>query len=471
MSVTGEATLSFFGAAGGVTGSKHLVTTARSKVLLDCGQFQGLKGLRLRNWDKAPFDPKSVDAVVLSHGHIDHSGWLPALVRQGYGGPVYCTPGTKDVLDVLLYDSARLQMDDAARANRKGYTKHKPALPLFDERDVANTMRRLVVVEFGTAFAAAPGVSARFTRAGHILGAAVTHLTLQDHGGLELVYSGDLGRFDETILRPPDFVEAADVLLIESTYGDRVHMHDAKERLAAVVNEAASRGGALLIPAFAVDRTQDLLWMLRELEEQGAVPKLPVYVDSPMANRISEVYCRHEANLGDAMLLAMDQKRCPLCCRRYNLVTTAEESKALNSRAGPLVIIAGSGMASGGRILHHFIARIGSPETTVLLVGYQAVGTRGRLLRDGKAATLRIFSQEVRIRAKVEVIDGLSAHADRDDILRWLRGFVRPPAATWIVHGEPPAAIGLAEAIRRELGWKVNVAQDGRTVPLTSRQA
>jgi metallo-beta-lactamase family protein len=461
----GAASLSFFGAAGGVTGSKHLITTKRAKVLLDCGQFQGLKALRERNWAPAPFDPKSLDAVVLSHGHIDHSGWLPVLVRQGFAGPVYSTPGTRDVLDVLLNDSARLQADDANRANRKGYTRHRPAKPLFDENDVTSVMKRLRVFEFGVAFPVAAGVTARFTRAGHILGAAVVHLALEDHENLEVVFSGDLGRFDETILRPPDLVANADVLLIESTYGDRVHDRNGKERLKIVVNDAAVRGGALLIPAFAVDRTQDLLWTLRELEEQGAVPELPVYVDSPMANRISEVYCRHGANLGDAMLLAMEQKRCPLCCRRYELITTAQESKALNDKPGPMIIVAGSGMVAGGRILHHIVARAERPETTVLLVGYQAVGTRGRQLRDG-ASVLRIFGREIRVRAKVETIDGLSAHADRDDILRWLRGFERPPATTWLVHGEPPAAHGLADAIRRALSWKVEVAQDGRTVPL-----
>ena len=455
--------LSFLGAAGTVTGSKFLVRADGRQVLLDCGLFQGLKPLRLRNWSPLPFEPAALDAVVLSHAHVDHSGWLPLLVRRGYRGPIYCTEGTADLLQVMLLDAAHLQEEDAARANRYGYSKHEPALPLYTSADAEAALRQLVARPYQGAFEVAPGFRAVLRRAGHILGSATVELQIGET--LRLVHSGDLGRPGRPILRDPEPVEEADVLLLESTYGDRIHPGNASEALARIVCEAAERGGALLCPAFAVGRTQELIWWLRHLEDAGRIPGLAVFVDSPMAIDVTEIYCRHPEDHDLDMALLMDQKRCPLCCRNYTLVRSAQESKGLNRLAGPMIVLAGSGMATGGRILHHLKQRLPDRRTTVLLPGFQAEGTRGRALQDG-ARSLRIHGEDVPVRAKVEVLHGLSAHADRDEILAWARGFRGPPRQTHVVHGEPAAAESLATALRQELGWAARVAVDAETVEL-----
>lgn len=444
-----------------MTGSRHLVETGRASVLLDCGLFQGLKTLRLRNWAPWPFDAERLDAVVLSHAHIDHSGALPLLVRAGFRGPIHCSPATADLLGVMLRDAARIQEEDAARANRRGYSRHRPALPLYTVRDAETALERLSPARYGVDIPVGEGVSIVLRRAGHILGSASVELRAD---GRRLVYSGDLGRYGRPILHDPEPVPRADVLLVESTYGDRTHPPHAEEALAALVREAAAGGHVVIVPAFAVGRTQELLWTLRVLEDEGRIPVVPVRVDSPMAIDVTAVYRRHPEEHDEAMSAAHaggDAFR----TRDFALARTPEESKALNARDGPLVVISASGMATGGRVLHHLAHRLPDPRAIVLLPGFQAAGTRGRSLQDG-AATVRIHGADVPVRARVVTLDGLSAHADRTEILRWLGGFARPPRRTWVVHGEPQPADRLAATLRSQLRWVAAAAEDGATVPL-----
>lgn len=460
-------TLQFLGGAGTVTGSKYLIRSEGRQVLLDCGLFQGMKELRLRNWQKPPFQPSDVDAVVLSHAHIDHSGYLPLLVRQGFRGPIFCTRATRSLLRIMLPDAAHIQEEEAAYANRKGFSKHHPAEPLYTGRDAHNALKLIKPRDYGTSFSALDGVEVKFRRAGHILGSATIELQLGQDNPLTLVFSGDLGRWGRPMIRDPELVPAADVLLVESTYGDRTHPAvDASEELARVVNEAEQRGGALLIPAFAVGRTQELIWRLSELEEAGLIPELPVYVDSPMAANVTDIFCQHPEDHDIEMQLLMDEHRCPLCCKPYTFIRSPVDSKALNDVKGPAIIIAASGMATAGRIIHHLKRRLPDRRTTILLVGFQAAGTRGRSLQEG-ATTLRMHGQNVPVRAAIETIDGLSAHADRQEILRWLKGFAEPPRHTYIVHGEPNAASSLQNLIETELRWNVSVAKDQQVVDLT----
>jgi metallo-beta-lactamase family protein len=439
----------FLGAAGTVTGSAHLVRANGRAVLLDCGLFQGLKDLRLRNWRDFPFDPREIDAVVLSHAHVDHSGRLPLLVRQGFRGPVYCTAATRGLVEILLPDAAYLQEEEAERANRRGYSEHHPALPLYTVADAEAVLPLLAPQPYGRAFPVVPGIRARYRPAGHILGAATVELEVGDPVACRLVFSGDLGRYDRPILRDPEPVPAADVLLCESTYGDRPHAAaaDAEEDLARIIRDGAARGGAILVPAFAVGRTQELLWLLQDLEDAKRIPALPVYVDSPMAVEVTDLYGRHPEDHDPEMRERMRDNDNEWHGKRVRLVHSPEESKALNRVRGPVIIISASGMATGGRILHHLAQRLPDPRTTVLLVGFQALGTRGRSLKDG-AKTLRMFGEAVPVRAGIESIDALSAHAGQDEILRWLDGFERPPRATYLVHGEPAAAEVLEELVR-----------------------
>ncbi len=463
--MSGPATLQFLGAAGTVTGSKYLVRAAGRQMLLDCGLFQGLRTLRLRNWAEPPFQPAAVDAVVLSHAHVDHSGYLPLMARRGFRGPIYCTPATADLLGVLLPDCARIQEEDADRANRHGYSKHRPALPLYASADAEAALRLVRRRLCDRAFSVCEGITAVTRRTGHILGAASVELRIGLTDPLRLVFSGDLGRWGRSILRDPEFVPGADVLLVESTYGDQTHPTEPLSELTRVVNESVTRGGALLIPAFAVDRTQELVWTLRQLEDTGRIPVLPVYLDSPMAIEVTDIYCRHPGEHYFELTALADRGRCPLRTRQFHLTRTPEESKVLNHVRGPVVIIAGSGMATGGRILHHLARRLPDPRTTVLLVGFQAAGTRGRSLQEG-AAALRMHGRDVPVRARVESVQGLSAHADRADIMRWLSGFKEPPRQTYVVHGEPGPAAALAETIRSTLRWQARPAADGETVDL-----
>jgi metallo-beta-lactamase family protein len=457
-------TLTFLGGAGGtVTGSKHLLENGSRRVLLDCGLFQGLKELRQRNWATPPVEPRTLGAVILSHAHIDHSGYLPRLCRDGFGGPVYCTGGTHDLLQVMLPDAAHLQEEEAAFANRHHTSRHDPALPLYTIADAERALAQVERVDFGRRFTPTAGVEAWFTPSGHILGAGLVTCVI---GGRRLVFSGDLGRYDVPIMVDPAPVAEADVLLVESTYGDRVHPpDDPTGRLAAAVRRAVAQKGWLLVPAFAVGRSQEILYDLRRLEADGRIPSLPVYLDSPMAIQATVIYASHTDEHDTELQQAETGGQRPFAPRRFHLSRTVDDSKRLNDVEGPGIIVAGSGMATGGRILHHLKRLLPDPKTTVLFVGYQAAGTRGRLLRDG-ARELKMLGVTVPVRAEIMVSDAYSAHADREEILRWLGGFKRPPGMTYVVHGESGAAEALRDAITGRLGWRADVAQDGQRVTL-----
>ena len=457
--------LQFLGAAGTVTGSMHLVGANGRRILLDCGLFQGQKDLRVRNWEERVPDPRTIDAVVLSHVHVDHSGYLPLLARQGFRGPIFCTSGTADLLAIVLPDAAHLQEEEAERANRRGYTKHHPALPLYSGEDAQSALRLVQARDYDVPFPVVPGTSALLRRAGHILGSATVQLDIDGAHPTRLVYTGDLGRYDRPILRDPEPVPAADVLLLESTYGDRTHETGAADQIAAIIRDTARQGGTILIPAFAVDRTQELLWMLHRLEQRNAIPILPVYCDSPMAIEVSEAYRRHPEDYDAALADALSAGGAPLGTKLLRVARSPEDSRRINDVRGPVIIISASGMATGGRILHHMALRLSDPRTTVLLVGFQAAGSRGRALQDG-APEVRIFGVAVPVQARVAQITALSAHADRDETLRWLAGFKTPPRITYLVHGEPEASQALAEAIRARYGWLVVVAAAGETVSL-----
>ncbi|HEV2055821.1 MAG TPA: MBL fold metallo-hydrolase [Methylomirabilota bacterium] len=458
-----SATLTFLGAAGTVTGSKHFLQSGQTRLLLDCGLFQGLKELRLRNWAPCPVPAASIGGVLLSHAHIDHSGALPRLGREGFRGSIYCTPGTADLLKIMLPDAARLQEEEAQFANRHQTSKHQPALPLFTTADADQVLTQVRSVGFYDSFSPAQGVSARFINSGHILGAGLVEVSVD---GRTLVFSGDLGRYGVPIMRDPDPVPAADVLLVESTYGNRLHpADDHRDRLTAAVQRTVQKKGWLLIPAFAVGRSQEILYDLRELEDAARIPSLPVYLDSPMAIEATAIYARHpEEHDQDLKRVEASGER-PFAPKQLRICKTPDDSKRLNDTDGPGIIIAGSGMATGGRILHHFVRRLPDERTTVLFVGYQAAGTRGRLLREG-AREMKMLGQSVPVRAAIMVSDSYSAHADQGEILRWLGGFTRPPETTYIVHGEPDAAAALQALIASQLKWRAVVAQDGQRVDL-----
>ncbi len=455
--------IQFLGAAETVTGSRHLVTVNGRQVLLDCGLFQGLKPLRMRNWEAPPFDPPKIDAVVLSHAHLDHSGYLPLLVRLGFEGPIYCTSATRDLLAILLRDSAYLQEEQAAHANRHRYTRHKPALPLYTMEDVENTLPLIQARSYREPFVVTDGMSAVYRCAGHILGSATVELQVEGEVSRKIVFSGDLGRWGRPILKDPAPVPEADVVLVESTYGNREHAAEPEADLARVIRETAQRGAALIVPAFAVGRSQELLWRIRELEVAGRIPSLPVYADSPMALNVTDVYRRHPEEHDLEMATLMNSKARPLCPELFQTARTSVESRALNEIKGPVIIISASGMASGGRVLHHLKRRLPDKRTTVLLCGYQEAGTRGRTLQEG-AKKVRIHGKDVTVRARIETLHGLSAHADWKELIVWLSQFERPPKKTFAVHGEAAASEALVDAIREHLGWQASVAVDGARV-------
>lgn len=459
--------LRFLGAAGMVSGSRHLLEVDGRRVLFDCGLFQGEKQLRERNWEPFPVPPDSIDAVVLTHAHIDHSGWLPRLVRTGFRGTIFTAPAAADLLGLLLYDSAKCQAEDAAYANRKGYSRHRPALPLYEERDVDRTLRLVKDVERGTWFEPAPGVRCRFHDAGHMLGSSFVEVEATAATGTRrLLFSGDVGRYDAPLLHDPVAPPACDYLVCESTYGDRDHPPSRPlDELEAVTKEAIGRGGMMLVASFAVGRAQQLVYLLRTLMAANRLPSVPVWVDSPMAVEATEVYRRHagEHDFSEARREGVDEA---LAAPFARLAKTAAESKAINAHEGPGVIIASSGMMNGGRILHHLVQRLPDPRTTVLVAGFQAVGTRGRALIDG-ARELRIHGRDIPVRAAVRRVDGLSGHADRNEIGRWLAA-MPAPGRTFLVHGEPRAAAGMAEFLRETRGWTVQIPKLGETVDLTS---
>lgn len=455
--MTATPRLQFLGGTGTVTGSKYLVEWAGKRLLVDCGLFQGWKQLRLRNWAPLPFDPASLDAVLLTHAHLDHTGYLPLLVKNGFKGPVHCTGGTRDLCGLLLPDAGHIQEQDAAYANRKGFSKHTPALPLYTKEDAERALEQLQPVPYDQPLELAPGLEARFSPAGHILGSALVQLS---DGERSLLFSGDLGRPRDLVMYPPAFGLEADFLLVESTYGDRRHEErDVGERLGEIVRRTAERGGAVLVPTFAVGRAHALLFLLQDLQARGEIPELPVFLDSPMAVSAMEIYCRHMREH------RLDHETCKRTCNVARYVRATEESKQLNTHQDPRIVLAASGMLTGGRVLHH-LKHIGpDPRSTIVFIGYQAGGTRGAQLLGG-ARSVKVHGQTVRVRADVEQVDGLSAHADYAETLAWLRTFRRPPRLTFVTHGEPAASAALAERIAQELGWACAVPEHEDRVEL-----
>ena len=453
------ASLTFLGAARTVTGSKHLLEVDGARILFDCGLFQGLKELRQRNWAPLPVPPESIDCVVLTHAHIDHTGWLPRLVSQGFKGPIYCTGGTADLCKLVLPDAAHLQEEDAKFANKRGFSKHHPALPLYTEEDAAQALSRLKPSPFGKKIAIGNAFEVEFINAGHLLGSSYVLVTRQNHAG-RILFGGDLGRYARPILPDPSPGVEADVLLVESTYGDRAHpQEDDGATLARIITETVARRGKVIIPAFAIGRVEELLYWLFKLEDEGRLPQLPIYVDSPMAIKGIEYYADRSHEL-DKEIEAMKRK-----LPRFTPVNSARESKALVENDQPAVVIASSGMATGGRVVHHLFAGLPDPRNTVLFVGFQAAGTRGRQLVEG-AQHIKMFGQYVPVHAKIEKLDGMSAHADAGEIVRWLRTFPRAPRTTYLVHGEVMAQDALKVRITKELGWNVEIPSHGQKVEL-----
>ena len=467
-------TLSFLGATGTVTGSRFLVDTGQARVLVDCGMYQGLKPLRERNREPFAVDPSSIDAVVLTHAHLDHSGYLPALVRDGFGGDVVCSPPSAALAAIVMADAGRLQEEEADYANAHGFSKHRPAVPLFTEEDASLAATRFHPVPFGTRHRVAEGVELVLSPAGHIPGSSTATLALwsPDGGTRTLMFSGDLGRPNHPILRPPAPAPAADVMVLESTYGNRSHGGEpvAEERLAEVINRTAAHGGTVVIPSFAVDRTEVILMALRRLMAAGRIPSLPVYADSPMALDVLRVYRRAIAD-GDAEIRpetlaeggAGADAPDPFDPGTLVELRTPEESRSLNDVEFPSVIISASGMATGGRVLHHLLRLLPDNRNTVVLPGFQSEGTRGRLLADG-AKAVKMLGRYVPVRADVVVLDAFSAHADADEMVAWLRGAPRAPDAAYVVHGEPDAAAALAARLGGDLGWHAVVPRYGERV-------
>ena len=455
------AKIHFLGAAGSVTGSRFLLESEGYRLLIDCGLFQGLKELRLRNWEPLPIDPKTIDAVALTHAHIDHTGYLPRLVRDGFKGNVYVTRATGDLLTIMLPDSARIQEEDADYANRKNISKHHPALPLYTEADAKAAIKLMYGITYEKPIKLSKNITLRYTQAGHILGSGCIQATVTESGKapVTILFSGDLGRYNEPILNDPAPVHETDYLLVESTYGDRVHAeHDPKERLAEIINETVARGGKIIIPAFAIGRTQLLIYYIRELEEEKRIPILPVIVDSPMGAEATKFYARHTEEHDQAMKQAGTEHKNALATTNFRLVHARQESKGINSIKESAIIISASGMATGGRIMHHLLHNLPDARSTVILVGYQAEGTRGRRMQNGEK-TLRLLGENVPVNAQIETIGSLSAHADSGEILRWLSEFKHPPRKTFIVHGEPEGAQGLQKLIQGKLDWNCEIPQ------------
>ena len=451
------ATIEFLGAAGTVTGAKFLVETGGSRGLVDCGLFQGLKELRELNWAPFPVEPAALDWVALTHAHIDHIGYLPRLCRDGFRAKAHGTQGTAALARIMLPDSGHLQEEEAAYHNRRMTSKHAPALPLYTAEEGLAAALRVGGVAYDTPVELAAGVHASFRHAGHIVGSASVALDVgTGTDRRRVVFSGDVGRAHAPILPDPAPIGEADYILVESTYGDRRHAPELiDEQLERVLRDAVERGGAIVVPAFAVGRTQELLYHLSGLARAGRIPRVPTYLDSPMAIDATAVYRTHPEEFDDEMRTRVSRGDSPFQYGDLRVARTGEESRAINEVTGPVLIIAASGMATGGRVLHHLRRRLPDPRTTVLLVGYQASGTRGRSLQDGTKA-VRIFGDDVSVRARVETIHGLSAHADADGLLEWLRTATGRPRV-FVVHGDARPAATLAERIRRELGWEAVV--------------
>jgi metallo-beta-lactamase family protein len=479
--------ITFLGAARTVTGSKYLVEANGARIMVDAGLFQGLKELRERNWQDLPVPPSSLQAIVLTHAHLDHCGYLPRLVAQGFRGRVFCTQGTKDLCAIVLPDAGRLQEEDAEFANRHQFSKHKPALPLYREVDAARAVLLLQPCGYDRPMPVADGIEVEFVNAGHLLGSSYVRMRID---GRTVLFGGDLGRYGRPVLPDPTPVEGADYLLVESTYGDRRHEQDDNgERLAAIVTQAAKKGGKLIIPAFAIGRVEELLYWLKRLEEEKRIPVLPVYLDSPMASaalarytaRVHELDPELQPELRDDTAphdaaaphdaqtrrrrARQEREMCVFCTERFRVIASPDESKHLTASRIPAIVISSSGMAEGGRVLHHLKAALPDARNTVLFAGYQGVGTRGRRLVDGEK-TVKIHGEWVPVVAPIEHIDSMSAHADVEEIMRWLKGFTTAPRQTFIVHGEPAPQDALAARIHAELGWATKAPEHKERVDL-----
>ena len=459
------ARITFHGAARTVTGSKYLLEAGDASVLVDCGMFQGQKKLRLKNWEDTPFDSKSLGAVVLTHAHLDHTGYLPRVVKQGYRGQIFCSPATAELAELILLDSAKIQMYDAKYANKKGFSKHKPALPLYDQQDVEKTVQRLRETPRGKWFCPAEPIWMRYHDAGHLLGSNMIEVEIRDQDPpLRILFSGDVGRYDGPLYHDPAPPPDCDYLICESTYGNRDHPEtDLLGALAEVVGRSVERGGVMLMASFAIGRAQQLIYLLQVLKNEGRIADLPIYLDSPMSCNATSIYKQHredhdlsEGELDDRPVLAGP---------KVHLCRSTDESKALNHLQGPAIIISSSGMMTGGRIVHHLKSRLPHAENTIVLGGYMAYGTRGRRIQEG-ADTIRMHGMEVPVKAAVESVPGLSGHADRSELLQWLEP-ISNPRQVFLTHGESDSADSLAAELRVGRNWKVHVPDMGESHELT----
>jgi metallo-beta-lactamase family protein len=471
--------IQFLGAAGTVTGSKHLVNTSKAmaaaggtggggyQLLVDCGLFQGQKEWRLKNWTDLPVPAREVQAVILTHAHLDHCGWIPRLYKEGFQGAIYATPATVDLCGIILPDSGYLQEEDAAFHNKQKSSKHFPALPLYTMEEAQQCLARFRVVPFGETIQLSDEVSFRFVRAAHILGSAMAEITLAANGAKRtLLFSGDIGRMRDSTIAPGKVVrsgptegESPDVLVMESTYGNRHHPHeDVMPEMAALINGTAQRGGSIVVPAFAVERTQKFLFLLKQLMEEKKIPRIPVFADSPMGIHAVQIFLKHGEEFSAETRALIARYGTPLQWPGFHFASTPQESKKINDSHFPTIIVSSNGMCMGGRIQHHLIQRLPDPRNLVLFIGYQAVGTRGRQIKEG-AREVKIFGEIVPVRAQVAALEQFSDHADVDELLEWLDTFTKTPQSTHIVHGEPDSAEALRQAIIKELDWPVDVAR------------
>ncbi len=466
--------IQFLGAAGTVTGSKHLVNTNSDptgktgvQVLIDCGLFQGQKEWRERNWSDTPIPAREIDAVILTHAHLDHAGWIPRLVKEGFQGPIYATPATVDLCGILLPDSGHLQEEDAAFYNKKQKSKHTPALPLYTMEEAQACLSRFRPIDFGEIKQLSPELSFRFVHSAHIIGASMVEVTLTNGGSpRRLLFTGDIGRVRNSGSAPgkvvhsgPQEGEQCDLLVMESTYGNRLHPHDdPRPQLAKLIRDTVKRGGSVVVPAFAVERTQKFLFILKELMEAGEIPRMPVYADSPMAVQAVNIFLKHSEEFSDETKQLIGKYGSPLEWENFHFALKVEESKQINEQKFPSIIVSSSGMATGGRILHHLMLRLPDPRNLVLFIGFQSPGTRGAIIKSG-AQVVKIFGEQVPIRAQIAALEQFSDHADTPELLEWLKTFKSPPRQTWLVHGEPAASSALRVAMTTSLRWNVDIAQ------------
>jgi metallo-beta-lactamase family protein len=465
--------IQFLGAAGTVTGSKHLINTGDPsgksgfQVLLDCGLFQGQKDWRERNWRDTPVPAKEIDAVILTHAHLDHCGWIPRLVKEGFRGPIYATPPTIDLCGIVLPDSGHLQEEDANYYNKQKKSKHEPALPLYTFEEAQNSLQYFKPVHVGQTTTLSPELSFRFVRAAHILGSCMAEVSLKTVGQTRrLLFTGDIGRVRDHKVAPGKVVhsgpaegEVADLVVMESTYGNRLHpKEDPMPELAGLITAAANRGGSVVVPAFAIERTQKFVFIIKHLIESGQIPRMPVFCDSPMAIKAVEIFLKHDEEYSEETRTMIRKYGSPLAWPGFTFAATPQESKKINEVRNPSVIISSSGMVTGGRILHHLAQRLPDPRNLVLFIGFQAPGTRGFTIKS-KAPEVKIFGDFVAIRAQIVALEQFSDHADPPELLQWLRTFGNQPATTYLVHGEPDASGQLRDLMKKELGWRVEIAQ------------